>query len=374
MKTNTSKPKPLSIYIHIPFCERKCAYCDFVSFDNKTDSIDAYVDVLCNEVDAFYRENANTEPANTVFVGGGTPSLLSTVQLTEIFSRLKIKPNAEITIECNPNSIIREKLLHYQTLGINRLSIGVQSFNDETLKTLGRIHTSKQAIEAIELAHLIGFKNINIDLIHSVPLQRSTPVLIPQAVFGLVTHVSAYSLIIEPNTPFAKKHKPVDDNTSIIEQKQIEKLLKTNDFAKYEVSNFAKPGYQCRHNNAYWQPHIHEYIGFGLGAHGLVNNQRYSNTKNLSEYLNKKNKKQKSNQRNNKDLIDEIIMLGLRTTRGIKFNDLQTLGYDLLTKKHNEIQMLINNKLIKIGKDNLVVTDKGFFVLNQIINKLTPDN
>ena len=370
MKSNTPKPKPLSIYIHIPFCERKCAYCDFVSFDNKADLIDEYIDALCNEI------NYQT-PADTVFIGGGTPSLLSNAQLTKIFSKLKTKPNAEVSIECNPNSITADKLLHYKNLGINRLSIGVQSFNNDTLKTLGRIHTSAQALKAIILAHDTGFQNINIDLIHSVPSSTKSAQLtitIPPDILKIVNHISAYSLIIEPNTPFETKYKPIADNISIAQQKQIEKILKTYGINKYEVSNFAKPGYECRHNNAYWQPHTHEYIGFGLAAHSLYNNQRYENTKSLTDYLNAKNIIQTKQIRDTNDLIDEIIMLGLRTTRGIEFTALQTLGYDIRTQKYNEIQSMKNNKLIKTTDKNLVVTNKGFFVLNQIINALTPDN
>ena len=340
--------KPLSIYIHIPFCEKKCAYCDFVSFDNKASEIDKYVDALCNEI-----KSAGIKVAETVFIGGGTPSLLTNDQLSEIFKNL---PEAdEITIEANPNSITIEKLQHWRTLGINRISIGVQSFDDTVLRTLGRIHTSEQAVSAVKLAYKCGFRNISIDLIHSV---TNAAIKIPTEIFKYITHVSAYCLIIEAGKHF----KPIPEQHSIRQQKQIELILGINGFEKYEVSNFARPGFECRHNLAYWQPQTHEYIGFGLAAHSFLGGRRFSNTSDFNKYLSGSFQDSFPAVRN-EDLLTETIMLGLRTTRGV--------AVEFLKHKLAEIQFLESLKLIKRTGGCISATPKGFFVLNAIIEKLT---
>jgi oxygen-independent coproporphyrinogen-3 oxidase len=269
----------------------------------------------------------------------------------------------EITIEANPTtkwqssgrrifSVNQKKLTHWLSLGINRISIGVQSFDDATLKTLGRTHTAQQAIDAITMAHKVGFRNINIDLIHSV-IARSEATkqssFIPPEIFKYITHVSAYCLT--PTT--------LDDNESIKQQKQIEKLLATHGLKKYEVSNFARPGFRCLHNLAYWHPQTHEYIGFGLGAHSFIGGERFSNTTNFDDYVIARNKvtKQSSN------IQTESIMLALRTTDGVDAS--------LLQNKSAEINLLKSLNLIKEKNGRISATPKGFFVLNQITEKLT---
>jgi len=382
--------KPLSIYIHIPFCERKCAYCDFVSFDNKSHLIDEYVNALCKEILSFIsvtpnQANSGRVPmrpvVSSVFIGGGTPSLLEAAQISKIFEALRqkfiISSTAEITIEANPNSITKEKLAYWLKSSINRLSIGVQSFDDSVLKTLGRIHTVSQAVDAIKLGHSAGFSNINIDLIHSVPVvnsnlvSRSQNMSALEEILPLVTHVSAYSLIIEPGTPF-NIHKPVDDAVSLSEQKEIEKVLTSNGFAQYEVSAFARPGFKCRHNQAYWQPQKCEYIGFGLSAHSLYNNQRFANTAYFDIYLSDSFRTEKPHTRASSEIAAEIVMLGLRTKKGVALNDLLSCGFDILKEKHSEIELLLKAKLIKFSKNRVYTTKKGFLLLNRIIEKLAP--
>jgi len=342
------KTKPRSIYIHIPFCRRKCSYCDFVSFDNKTaGETSKYIDALCNEI-----KNANLESDTvfeTIFFGGGTPSILNNAQISKIF---EVLPKAnEITIEANPNSITEAKLCHWLSLGINRLSIGVQSFNNEVLKALGRTHTAKQAFNAVALAHKVGFRNINIDLIHSI---NTVPLKIPSEIFKYITHVSAYCL-----TP-AK----VEDSESIKQQKQIELILAVQGFEKYEVSNFARPGFQCRHNLAYWQPQTHEYIGFGVGAHSFAGGERFSNTSSFDEYLSGSTRDSSGGVvKSPRNDMTEVIMLGLRTTHGVEVG--------LLENKVSEIQMLKDLKLVKEENGRISATSKGFFVLNLITEKLT---
>lgn len=342
--------KPLSVYIHIPFCEKKCAYCDFVSFDNcQPQKIDSYINALCKEIK---HEKAAMQNVRTIFLGGGTPSLLTNAQMLKIFECL---PKAsEVTIETNPNSITAGKLKHWLKLGINRISIGVQSFDDVVLKKLGRIHTAGQAISAIKLAYASGFRNTNIDLIHSV---TTAPIIIPAEIFKFVTHVSAYCLIIEEGKPFVQ----IPETESIKQQKQIERILKNQGFKKYEVSNFAKIGFECEHNKAYWQPLTHQYIGYGLGAHSFLHDTRYMNTTDFDGYLLSPSRAIINTSSDDRAL--ESIMLGLRTARGIDIS--------LLNNKSAEIEFLKNLKLIKQIGTRIAATQKGFFVLNSVIEKLT---
>ena len=336
--------KPLSIYIHIPFCKRKCSYCDFVSFDDKAGEVDKYVNALREEI-----KNANLHQDtiyNTIFLGGGTPSILSDKQVSRIFEVLPIAN--EITIEANPNSVNQNKLTHWQSLGINRISIGVQSFNNKTLKELGRTHTAKQAVNAINLAHEVGFRNINIDIIHSI---NTLPVKIPSEIFKYITHVSAYCLT--PTT--------IDDGESIKQQKQIELTLAVQGLEKYEVSNFARPGFACRHNLAYWQPQTHEYLGFGLGAHSFVGGKRFSNTEDFEKYVSSGMDCVVAGAPRN-DVV-ETIMLGLRTTNGV--------DVALFKNKTSQIKLLKDLKLIKEENGRISATSDGFFVLDSIIEKLT---
>jgi oxygen-independent coproporphyrinogen-3 oxidase len=356
-----------------------------VSFANCKGQIDEYLDALVTEIDAFDGENYVVD---TLFVGGGTPSLLSVTQLSKVFDVLKRKfvfaDNAEITIESNPNSLTAEKLKHYLFLGVNRLSIGVQSLDDETLRILGRIHTSSQARKAIGSAVAAGFTNINIDLIHSVPsrnrgastLQGDLDALLSE--FPQITHVSVYSLIVEPETPIEKRIgrgeliEPTEDE-SIAQQQEIEGILARHGFNKYEVSNFARSGSCCRHNKTYWNP-TQEYLGFGLAAHSMINNARFANTEDLSEYLRGVTlTHDKPVLRTKTDLVTEIIMLGLRKTSGISVAELCALGYDIRAVKESEIKDLLSLDLIKIDDDRISATDKGFLLLNKVIERLSPD-
>jgi len=315
-----------------------------VSFDDKAGEVDKYVNALREEI-----KNANLHQDtiyNTIFLGGGTPSILSDKQVSRIFEVLPIAN--EITIEANPNSVNQKKLTHWQSLGINRISIGVQSFNNKTLKELGRTHTAKQAVNAINLAHEVGFRNINIDIIHSI---NTLPVKIPSEIFKYITHVSAYCLT--PTT--------IDDGESIKQQKQIELTLAVQGLEKYEVSNFARPGFACRHNLAYWQPQTHEYLGFGLGAHSFVGGKRFSNTEDFEKYVSSGMDCVVAGAPRN-DVV-ETIMLGLRTTNGV--------DVALFKNKTSQIKLLKDLKLIKEENGRISATSDGFFVLDSIIEKLT---
>ena len=244
--------KPLSVYIHIPFCEKRCGYCDFVSCTH-TENIDQYLTRLCAEMRNFNFDNYKIK---TIYIGGGTPSLLTPEQLKKIITCLPIC-HGEITLEANPNSITRAKCEAYRDLGINRLSLGVQSFDLDALRDLGRLHDVKQAVAAIELAHEY-FDNLSIDLIKDIP--GHVFVEPPAFVLDMIQHISIYSL--------------TKDDQCVLDTDEPVNLPGT--FERYEVSNYARKGYESQHNMVYWTGG--EYIGFGAGAHSLLNNQRFCNS------------------------------------------------------------------------------------------------
>jgi oxygen-independent coproporphyrinogen-3 oxidase len=380
--------KPLSVYIHIPFCQRKCSYCTFISSTPTTNQIDNYINALIAEITSASTKTTN-HIVKTIYIGGGTPSILENHHLTKIFDALKstfqIDNGAEVTIECNPSSTTPTQLKHWLSLGINRLSIGIQSFNDETLKTLGRNHSVAQAIKCIQTAHNAGFRNISIDLIHSIPTTNNSPSGrkggkcvaldgVVHDVFSLIAHISLYSLQLEPNTPLHARVQsgeltmPTEDQ-SIAQQLTLEKLLQSHGFKKYEVSNFSKPNFQSRHNSVYWDPSL-EYLGFGVSAHSLFNNTRIANTEDINLYLNS-SQSFTLLQRSHHDLITEHIMLGLRTTRGANITALSTLGFDILSQRAQILSDMKRHKLIKVSKTHISATQKGFLILNQIVDKLT---
>jgi len=280
MKT---KKTPLSVYIHIPFCVRKCLYCDFLSaLAQRQQQID-YVDALCREVVIESKSYVNYE-TQTVFFGGGTPSVLEGEDICRILETLhkyyNFSQDCEITIEVNPGTVTKEKLSAYHKAGINRLSIGLQSTVDSELKALGRIHDYAAFLETHEIAVKSGFNNINIDLMSAIPgqtLQSYKETL--EKIVNLKPappHISAYSLIIEEGTPFAEKTPELPDEDSEREMYKITNaFLSMHGYHRYEISNYAKEGYECRHNQVYWRRG--DYVGFGIGAASLVQNVRFSN-------------------------------------------------------------------------------------------------
>ncbi len=319
--------KPLSVYVHIPFCEKRCGYCDFVSC-TAVQNIDQYLQKLCAEIRAFDFSNYTVK---TIYLGGGTPSLLSPAQLQTVFACLPTC-DGEVTIECNPNSLTHEKCQAYRQLGINRLSLGVQSFDDQTLRALGRIHDVKQAVTAIKLAHEY-FDNLSIDLIKDIPHYRFvTP---PVEVLALIQHISIYSL--------------TKDDHCVLDTDEPVNL--PSDFVRYEVSNYARIGYESKHNMVYWTGG--EYIGFGAGAHSLINNQRFCNSDEILSYHS-----EPSITRTPEDIHDEQIMLGLRLSKGV--------SRDLLQGKENEIKLLAEHGLVTVTPTAVIATQTGLQVLNQL--------
>lgn len=384
-----------SLYIHIPFCEHKCIYCDFYSVaPNESASRSElptrrFVEMLLKEIDLRAGENRFQVPYETVFLGGGTPSLLSPDELKVILARVsasfQIESGAEITVETNPGTVDRKKLDAFRGLGINRLSIGIQSFHEDDLKFLTRIHSAEQAKICVRDAHQAGFENVSVDLMFSLPSQTKERWLsnLGQAVALEPSHISCYSLIVEPNTPLAK----------MVESKQIS-LLSTEDdaslyettigflaehgFEQYEVSNFSKPGLKSRHNSNYWN-HTN-YLGFGPSAHSFWNSGdnespvRWWNVASIVGYFDKLDQgvlPVSGREHLTVDqLVEEEIFLGLRS-EGIDIAGFRTrYGKNLLDEHHSRVNDLIENRMAFVRDGKLRLTPKGYVVCDEICASL----
>ena len=315
---------PLELYVHIPFCVRKCQYCDFLSGPSDEETKDRYIEALLKEIRA--AEHTEDYEIVSVFIGGGTPSALKAEAIASIMRTLQEQfffcEDAEVTIEANPGTVDLEKLTIYRNVGINRLSLGLQSTDAEELKLLGRIHSYEEFLKSYEWAREVGFSNINIDLMFAIPGQ--TGEAWRQHLYQVAElnpeHISAYSLIIEEGTPFAEQNLDLpDEDTEYQMYEDTAEILERYGYRQYEISNYAKQGYMCRHNAGYWQRR--EYLGFGLGASSLYRGMRFSNTRRMQEYL----KESRNPDQIRKDVtvlsrnerIEEFMFLGFRMTEGI---------------------------------------------------------
>lgn len=358
------------LYLHFPFCEKKCFYCDFYSLAD-TSLKEKYIDALIREISKF-----DGVKIDTVFFGGGTPSLLSESELekimTAIYRSFKVETNPEITLEANPMSLKETTKLHaFNSLGINRLSIGVQSFSDSELKTLGRTHTSKEAIDTVITAQKAGFDNISLDLMFLLPSQseESFKKSLDTALTLPVSHLSVYALSIEENTVFGKKReKGVDLNLS---ENDLEmyllacEVLEENGFEHYEISNFAKGGKRSRHNMKYWQSE--EYIGIGASAHSYFEGERYAFPASVKDFI-KKPEREEVYKNTAKDRAEEFIMLSLRLSDGLDLKRLEEeYKITLADEFYTLLDALEKNELLKQKNNRVILTDKGFFVSNSII-------
>lgn len=290
--------KDLGIYVHIPFCKRKCDYCDFISFENKEQLIEQYVKKIQKEI--LNSENLEDYTVSTIYLGGGTPSYIQSKYIKEILvvinEKFNVSEDAEITIEVNPGTVNKEKLQDYYDAKINRLSIGLQTTKDALLKNLGRIHSYNQFIQTYEMARQVGFKNINVDLMIGLPMQKIEDVKdsLKEIISLNPEHISVYSLILEEGTKLEKK---VMNNEVVLPNEELERqmywsvknTLEKQEYVQYEISNFSKKGYQSKHNLNCWKQK--EYLGFGLVAHSYFNNIRYSNTEKIEDYIKNENKK-----------------------------------------------------------------------------------
>ena len=402
----------LELYIHMPFCVKKCEYCDFLSFPADTNTQIKYVHALLNEI-RFYGEKMSGFRVSTIYIGGGTPSWLEpelvTAVMDQIYKSFQVYEDAEISIECNPGTVTAAKLQAYRRAGINRLSIGLQSTNNTELKTLGRIHTYEQFLKTYELARNEGFTNINVDLMSGLPHQsaESFADTLQRVIRLKPEHISAYSLIIEKGTPFYEKYKfdmvrqeagmkteelPTEDDTYKM-LKLTQRVLAKAGYERYEISNYAKPGYACRHNVGYWTRE--NYLGLGLGAASLIDNVRYSNTRELYEYIEicreltflppevfapeegmdapergwfGSNLHTEAAVVNRKAQMEEFMFLGLRMTEGISRNEFETnFGMPIEAAYVQVLPDLQAQKLIEKREGRVYLTDRGMDVANYVM-------
>jgi len=370
----------VALYIHIPFCIKKCLYCDFHSFRFDLSLIHRYTRALIKELKLFL----NTDYLiKTIYLGGGTPSILPVESIEEIvqtiYGSFKLDDNLEFTIEVNPGTVDEEKLRLYKTLGINRISIGIQSIEEEGLKILGRIHSGKEALEALDTAINVGFTNINVDLIYGIPNQtlESWRYTLKEVLRRNPTHMSVYGLMYEPGTPLYKalirnRIKPMSEDLEVEIFNETQEVLSTYGLRWYEISNYAKDGYECRHNLTYWRGE--DYLGFGPSAHSLVGNTRYSNTPNIKAYVELldrgKSPKIWEERLSPPERAKELIILGLRLREGVSLCDVyRRTGVDVGRIFSENIERLISYGLLYKKDDRIQLTEKGRLLGNLVFEE-----
>ena len=354
-----------SAYIHIPFCNSICSYCDFCKIYYNGDIVSRYLKTLEKEIKSYYKN----EKLNTIYIGGGTPSSLNINELKELFKIidiLKKENNCEITFECNIDSIDLEKLKFLYEKGVNRLSIGIESFNKDIIKYLNRKHTKEEAINKVNLAKKVGFNNINIDLMYAISIENMDILKedLKTIISMDVEHISTYSLIIEPHTIlYNNKADYIDQDIDFEMYKLICKELKENNYIHYEISNFAKKGYESRHNLVYWNNM--NYYGFGVGASGYINNIRYDNTKSISKYIDG-NYVLKKDILNFNTIIENEFILGLRKIKGIRLSEFkEKYGFDVTDIPI--VLKLIDEKKLNIKNDYLYIYNNYIYQENDIL-------
>lgn len=369
----------LGLYIHVPFCAQKCNYCDFNSFKIKGNDKQDYLYSIEKEME-LYTEEFKDKQFDSVFFGGGTPSILNIYELKRLldstFKYFNIKENAEISMECNPGTINKEKLIHMKKLGINRLSIGLQATQNHHLKYIGRIHSYEEFEKNYLEAREVGFDNINIDLMYALPNHKEEEwkLSLDKVISLNPEHISAYSLILEEGTKLYEMYdndefKLLDEDTDIKMYNYTINKLKENGYNQYEISNYSKKGKECKHNIIYWK--CDNYLGLGPGASGYINNIRYSNIGNLDEYNSRVSQNIKPIEEeiilSEKDKIEEFIFMGLRMNEGINLNIFKERFNTKFEDLYKEtMDKLIADKLMELHKDNLRLTQKGREISNTV--------
>ena len=381
----------VGIYVHIPFCKQKCKYCDFVSFKCDNKKFDEYFYALNQEInekakelkaDELDSEKVQNIVIDTVYIGGGTPSIVPDEfieqVLNNIYSKFNVMENAEITIEVNPGTVNKAKLKKYYDIGINRLSIGLQSANDKLLNMLGRIHTFREFENVYEQAREVGFNNINVDLMIGLPKQSIEDVkdTLECIVKKSPEHISVYSLIIEENT---QMYDLIENGNLKLPDEELERemywkvknTLKDYGYEHYEISNFSKPGYESKHNMNCWKQH--SYLGFGVAAHSYYDGLRYSNISNLKEYIdNLKNSQSIYNvvfheKQAKQDMMKEFMLLGLRKIDGVKISEFKEKFIENpLYVFRNQLNKLVNEQLIEVSENNFKFTNIGINLANLV--------
>ena len=370
----------IGIYVHIPFCKQKCSYCDFTSFANKENFIEKYINSLKNEINNIEVSEKNC--IDTIYLGGGTPSFIESKYIIDIINtiknKFKIRQDAEITIEVNPGTVNKDKLRDYKNVGINRLSIGLQSTQNKLLKQIGRIHSYEEFINTYNLAREVGFKNINVDLMLALPNQTIED--LNESLDNILKlkpeHISVYSLILEDETKMKQLYDEGKINLPSEEQERemywlVKEKLEGSNYIHYEISNFSKEGFESKHNMNCWNQK--EYIGFGLAAHSYINNKRFCNTSNLHEYIkniedmNFKNNIEICEIQNDEEQKKEYMMLGLRKIEGVDIQEFKNKFIDnpiFLYRK--ELEKLVSEGLIEIDLNNIKLTSKGLDLANLV--------
>lgn len=367
----TDMDNTLGLYLHIPFCIKKCNYCNFYS-DKDNSLKDAYIKMLIKD-NQKWGEKLSSKSVDTVFFGGGTPSVIGeraiVLLLNEIRRCFKVADGAEITVECNPESSDLSFFKSLKKNGVNRVSIGVQSFNNSELLALGRAHSAEQAERAVNSAREAGFDNINIDLMFALPEQSmdSLKYSLSKTVSLPVTHISAYALKIEKGTPFYIQRKSLelpDEDAEFEQYKAICDTVKEYIFTHYEISNFAKEGYECRHNLKYWK--LKDYLGLGVSAHSFIDGKRFyfkSDTLAYTQGLLKPVCEKT-------DGITEYIMLSLRINEGMSFNRISALcGSKIAERMREQANIFCKSDFGEFKAESFYLNKKGFFVSNAIIGK-----
>ena len=379
--------KQISIYIHIPFCIKKCHYCDFLSAPATSRTQEDYLCALKQEIitqAAFYDDYE----VQTIFIGGGTPTVVSADSLCKILFILRqyyhVSSDAEISMEANPGTVTEESLQLYLNAGINRLSFGLQSADNNELKCLGRIHTYEDFLHTYEMAVNVGFHNINVDLMSALPGQK--PSDYQNTLSKIISlspkpaHISAYSLIIEEGTFFyqlygdeseamertgeTQPHLPSEEDERIMYE-STEKVLKSAGYHRYEISNYSLPGYECRHNKVYWQRG--NYVGFGLGASSMVNNQRFQNISDLKDYLIEPGERMTKQLLSKEEQMSEFMFLGLRLMKGVSKEDFYTyFGISMDDVYGNVLEKNAQEGLLRNGR-RVTLTKRGISLSNMVM-------
>ena len=358
-----------NVYVHIPFCKSKCNYCSFISFVD-LELKDAYLDALKMQINAEYK----SEKINTLYFGGGTPSLLTIDEIQSLIDLFYLEKNTEITVEVNPDSVNLEYLTQLKKLGVNRLSIGAQTFDDEILKIIGRRHDSRQIVHAVKFAKEAGFENISLDLIYGLPKQdlKGFEADLQQAIKLDVQHISLYGLKIDEGCYFydnQPNNLPDSDIQADMYLKAVE-VLKDNGFVHYEISNFAKQGFESKHNLNYWDNNT--YYGFGCAASGYVNKVRYTNQSNLEKYIQNPLSKISEQKLTEQEILEEAIFLGLRKIAGINIEEINKKFRIDFEQKYAGILQKYAEYFIKTPK-GYALTLNGILISNEILSEFISD-
>ena len=387
----------LELYIHIPFCKRKCQYCDFLSAEANARQIAEYMKALREEI-LMWAPAAAGHKVTSVFIGGGTPSILPTGEVEALMDMIHknyhLTEEAEVTIEANPGTVSLESLKAYHAKGINRISLGLQSTDNELLKKLGRIHSYEDFLNAFQAARMAGFRNINVDLISGIPGQSLSEweKTLKRVAMLRPEHISAYGLIIEPGTPFHNKYAadeerreagyepmflPTEEDEREMYQ-LTQSFLASKGYYRYEISNYAKKGKECAHNLGYWQRK--EYLGFGLGAASLFKETRWSNTRELKEYINQIVRKQfpleeeSLEELSDNAQMEEYMFLGLRMMQGIRRDEFEKcFGHTIEGIYGDLLNRLSKEGLLELEEGRIRLTDKGIDISNYVFSQFLID-